>query len=41
MVLEARGDVNEKDDKGYTPIDLAYMGNSEEIMRELVEGYGS
>ncbi|WP_353275787.1 ankyrin repeat domain-containing protein [Wolbachia endosymbiont (group A) of Pipizella viduata] len=35
-ILEAGGDVNAKDQKGYTPIDLAYMANSEEIMRELV-----
>ncbi|WP_353270079.1 ankyrin repeat domain-containing protein [Wolbachia endosymbiont (group A) of Myopa testacea] len=35
-ILEGGGEVNAKDQKGYTPIDLAYMANSEEIMRELV-----
>ncbi|UJQ20832.1 hypothetical protein L2227_06745 [Wolbachia endosymbiont of Delia radicum] len=35
-ILEAGGNVNARDHKGYTPIDLAYMAKTEEIIRELV-----
>ncbi|MDX5495253.1 ankyrin repeat domain-containing protein [Wolbachia endosymbiont (group A) of Anthophora plumipes] len=35
-ILEAGGNVNARDHKGYTPIDLAYMAKTKEIIRELV-----
>ncbi|WP_341808890.1 hypothetical protein [Wolbachia endosymbiont (group E) of Neria commutata] len=36
-ILEAGGDVDVRDYKGYRPMDVAYMGKFEEIVEELIE----